>query len=151
MYVSFDDFNTATLGYVVSTPNEKGEDNPEPVEPSISENEYVRLSRMADAIIDNWTLGRVGRAVKNGEELPPEVVTLYVALIENLPAVIENGKVSGGGLVSSFSNGIDSYSFETTKTISDTLRNSIGWMVDTLPVEWISSVVSFEGGNKYAC
>lgn len=150
MYLSFEDFNTLTLGYVISTPNEQGEDNPEPVKPDISEKEYVRLAPMADALIDNWTIGRVGRAVKNGEELPESVRTLYVSIVENLPAVIETGKVSSGGLVSSFSNGIDSYSFDVTKSISDTLYQSLGWMLDLLPVEWCSSVVSFEGGNKYA-
>lgn len=138
MYVSWEDFSDHTLG---STDGDK---------PDYTEDTYNRLAPMADALIDNWTLGRVGRAVRNGETLPDSVVTLYVAIIEQLPAVIENGKVSKGGLVSSFSNGIDSFTFETTKKISDTLYESLGWMVDLLPIEWCSAVVSFEGGNKYA-
>lgn len=150
MYVSWDDFATLTLGYVVSTPNEMGEDNPESVKPDYTQEEYMRLAPLADAIIDEWTLDRVGRAVRNGEELPEIVRTLYVAIIENLPAVIENGKVQTGGLVSSFSNGIDSYSFDVDSSVRDELKRSIGWMLDLLPVEWISQCVYFEGGNKYA-
>lgn len=150
MYVSYEDFATVTLGYVVVNPDEKGEDNPEPVKPDISEQEYMRLAPLADAIINDWTLGRVGRAVKNGETLPEVVITLYAALIENLPAVMDNSKVGKGGLVSSFSNGIDSYTFETSSKMNEQLYNSLGWMLNLLPVEWCSACVAFEGGNAYA-
>lgn len=132
MYVSWDTFEELTLGN------------------DITEEQYVRLAPMADLIIDHWTLDRVGRAVKNDEELPDSVNTLYAAIVENLPALIENGKVQTGGLVSSFSNGIDSYSFDMSAGIEEQLHKSLGWMLDLLPVEWISACVSFEGGNKYA-
>lgn len=142
MYVSWDKFSEVTLG---NTSDEEG------VKPDITEEQYMRLSPMADAIIDNWTLDRVGRAVKNGEELPDIVVTIYVAIVENLPAIMDNTKMGKGGLVSSFSNGIDSYSFDVSKSMMEQLEQSLGWMINLLPVEWGSACVYFEGGNKYAC
>ena len=149
MYVSWDDFKRLTLGSVETTPDE-GDDSEEPVKPDFTEEQYMRLAPMADAIIDDWTLGRVGDAAKRDEELPDPVVTLYVAIIENLPAVMQNSKVGKGGLVSSFSNGIDSFSFDVSVSIDDQLQKSLGWMLNLLPVEWMSGCVAFEGGNKYA-
>lgn len=116
----------------------------------LTEDEYARLAPLADAVIDDWTLGRVGRAVNAGEELPDVVVTLYCAIVEALPPIIEGSKPGTGGLVTSFSNGIDSFSFDTSETAGDQLRRSLGWMLELLPVEWMSGVVSFEGGNRYA-
>lgn len=139
MYVSWDTFKSATL---VDTEDPKK---------GITEEQYTRLAPMADAIINNWTLDRVGRAVKNGEELPDSVVTLYVAIVESLPGIMSNTKIGKGGLVSSFSNGIDSYSFDVTVGINEQLHNSIGWMIELLPIEWISACVNFEGGNRYVC
>lgn len=150
MFVSWEDFQTVTIGNPISTPNETGEEMVIP-EGTITKEQYTRLAPMADSIINNWTIGRVGRAVKHGEDLPEVVVILYVAIIENLPALMDNAKTGKGGLVSSFSNGIDSYSFEVTSGISEQLYRSLGWMLEMLPLEWNSAVVSFEGGNKYAC
>lgn len=116
----------------------------------LSEAEYGRLAPVADLVIDNWTLGRVGSASKAGEELPASVETLYCAIIEGLPAIIDGSKPQQGGLVTSFSNGIDSYSFDVSQTAEQQLWSSLGWMVELLPVEWVSAVVSFEGGNRYA-
>lgn len=140
MYVSWDEFSKMTLG---NTDPEKGH-------PDFTEETYERLAPLADMVIDYWTLDRVGKASKNGEELPESVVTLYCAIIEALPPIIEGSKPGKGGLVTSFSNGIDSYTFDTDKTMLEQLRGSIGWMVELLPVEWISACVSFEGGNAYA-
>lgn len=116
----------------------------------LSEEEYARLAPMADLVIDNWTLDRVGRAVKNGEELPQSVQVLYCAIVEAMPDILQNTKPGKGGLVTSFSNGIDSYSFDVTQTVGQQLEQSLGWMVGLLPVEWISAAVAFEGGNGYA-
>lgn len=146
MYVSYETFLENTLGAVPMQPTTDAE----PSKPGITEEEYVRLAPMADLIIDHWTLDRVGRAVKNGEDLPASVVTLYVALVENIPAIMDGVNPSKGGLVSSFSNGIDSYTFEVTPNLEQQLQNTLGWMLDLLPVEWISAVVGFEGGNRYA-
>lgn len=116
----------------------------------LTEDEYKRLAPMADLVIDHWTLERVGRAVSNGEELPAPVVALYCAIVEALPPIIEGEKPSKGGLVTSFSNGIDSYSFDVSETVEQQLQRSVGWMADLLPVEWISAAVAYEGGNGYA-
>ena len=116
----------------------------------LSEDEYKRLAPMADLVIDHWTLERVWRAVRNGESLPDSVVTLYCAIVEALPPVLEGAKPSKGGLVTSFSNGIDSYSFDVSETVEQQLRRSVGWMADLLPIEWVSAAVAYEGGNGYA-
>lgn len=116
----------------------------------IGEEEYARLAPMADLVIDHWTLDRVGNAHRRGEELPSCVVALYCAIVEALPVVIEGSKPSKGGLVTSFSNGIDSYSFDVSETVDQQLWRSLGWMADLLPVEWISAAVAYDGGNGYA-
>lgn len=131
MYVDYDTFDAMALAV-------------------LSEGEYARLAPLADAIIDHWTLERVGRAVRNEEELPAPVVSLYCAIVEALPPIIEGSKPGKGGLVTSFSNGIDSYSFDVSATAADQLWRSLGWMVDLLPVEWVSAAVAYEGGNGYA-
>lgn len=133
MYVPFDRFEELTLG-----------------DGDITEEFYAKAAPMADAIIDHWTLDRVGRAVRNDEELPEIVEALYVKIVESLPAVMDGVKMGKGGLVSSFSNGIDSYTFDVSDTVEKRLKDTIGWMVGMLPVEWISECVSFEGGNRYA-
>ncbi len=115
----------------------------------ISEDEYENLAPIADMLIDNWTLNRVGRAVKAGETLPQHVITLYCLIIKNLPTYLRVATTSGA-TISSFSNGIDSYTFETTATISGAMYNSLDWYISTLPIEWISGVASFDGGNAYA-
>lgn len=147
MYVTYEEFLNLTVAAVPTHPIENGTDE---IQDAITEAQYNMVAPIADAIIDNWTLDRVGRAVRNGEELPPVVVTLYISIIESLPALMDNSKVSDGGLVSSFSNGIDSYSFDVTSGMAEQLHRSLGWMLNLLPVEWCSSVVSFEGGNAYA-
>lgn len=116
-----------------------------------SAEEYGKLAPMADLVIDFWTLDRVGKAVKNGETLPSEVISLYCAIVDALPSVIEQARVSSGGSkVQSFSNGVDSFTFDLSINTVSRLRDSVGWMVSLLPVEWSSGVVAFEGGNAYA-
>lgn len=133
MYVTYDIFESLTLG--------DGE---------ITEEVYSKVAPMADAIIDHWTLGRVGKAVAKGEELPEAVRIIYTKIVESVPAIMDGTKVGKGGLVSSFSNGIDSYTFEVSESMEEQMLNRFGWMIDLLPVEWISGCVSFDGGNKYA-
>ena len=138
MYVPFETFTELTLG-----------DTTDPTQ-GITEEQYTKVAPIADAIIDHWTLDRVGRAVKNDEELPDIIVNIYVKIVESLPDIMDGTKIGKGGLVSSFSNGIDSYSFDVTETMKDQLFSRFGWMLELLPVEWGSACVRFEGGNKYA-
>lgn len=128
MYISYDDFSQITIG-------------------EITEEEYIRIAPMADAIIDDWTLGRVGKAVNNNEELPQVVKTVYTSICEHIPSILEGSK---GNLISSFSNGVDDYTFEVTPDVTERMQNELGWMAHLLPVEWYSGCVSFEGGNEYA-
>lgn len=126
MHVSYEEFKSVTLG-------------------DMTEDEFARLAPMADVVIDHWTLGRVGREVSKGASLPDSVVIVYAAVVEALPAVLDDSK-AGGGLVSSFSNGVDSYSFDVSETVEQQLSRTVGWMAHLLPVEWSSGVVSYEGG-----
>lgn len=146
MYVSYDQFLNHTLGGIPSHPIEDG--NPSEFD-GISERDFVRIAPIADLIIDDWTLGRVGKAVKNGEELPNTVLTVYTSICEALPAIME-GQKNAGGLVSSFSNGVDSYTFAVTSDVAESVNNQVGWLRNLLPVEWGSACVYFEGGNEYA-
>lgn len=126
MYVSYEKFESLTLG-------------------ETTEEEFARLAPMADVVIDHWTLGRVGREASKGASLPDSVAVVYAAIVEALPAALESSK-AGGGLVSSFSNGVDSYSFDVSETVEQQLSRTVGWMARLLPVEWSSGVVSYEGG-----
>lgn len=126
MHVSYEKFKSVTLG-------------------DMTEDEFARLAPMADVVIDHWTLGRVGREVSKGASLPDSVVIAYAAVVEALPAVLDGSK-AGGGLVSSFSNGVDSYSFDVSETVEQQLSRTVGWMAHLLPVEWSSGVVSYDGG-----
>lgn len=113
----------------------------------VTETDYGRYAPVADLITDHWTLGRIGRASADGEELPDVVKALYVSVIEGLPSVMS--EVRGGDRVKAFSNGVDSFTFEI-EAVDKRLRDQVGWLVDLLPVEWISACVPFEGGPKYA-
>lgn len=110
----------------------------------IDSEQYSRLAPVADAIVDAWTLERAGRAVGRGLSLPQQVVHLYAAVVDALPSVLEQTKAPS--LVSSFSNGVDSFSFDAPKTLQEQLYGQLGWMVNLLPVEWVSGVSSYEGG-----
>lgn len=113
----------------------------------VTETDYERYAHVADLITDHWTLGRIGRASADGEELPDAVKVLYVSVIESLPSVMKEAK--GGDRVKAFSNGVDSFTFEI-EAVDKRLRDQVGWLVDLLPVEWVSACVSFEGGARYA-
>lgn len=107
----------------------------------VSEAEYPAYSALADVMIDDWTYGRVGKAVEDGEELPQEIVLLYSAIVSNGKSLKESTTNSEAAL-SSFSNGVDSYGFDTDKSASERLESSLAWMLDALPVKWTSAVVN---------
>lgn len=106
----------------------------------VSEDDYPAYASLADTLIDSWTYGRVGLAVSDGEELPNEIVQLYSAIMSNAKSLKQSSESTEAAL-SSFSNGVDSYSFDNTETVSERLYASLAWMVEALPVKWISAVV----------
>lgn len=107
----------------------------------VSEAEYPAYSALADVMIDDWTYGRVGKAVEDGEELPQDVILLYSAIVSNGKSLKESTTNSEAAL-SSFSNGVDSYGFDTDKSVSERLYSSLAWMLDALPVRWTSAVAN---------
>ena len=109
----------------------------------VTKQEYERMAPLADIVADHWTLGRIGRASARGEELPDAVKVLYGSIIEALPAALDG--VRGGERVASFSNGVDSFSFDLA-SIDAQLDGQLGWLLDMLPVEWVSECVAYEGG-----
>lgn len=132
MYVSYETFVSRTIAEEFPT-----------------EEEYARLAPVADLVVDEWTMGRVGRTVADGDDLPDPVVTLYCAVVESIPGAVQGGKASGE-LVKSFSNGVDKFEFEDGGDAMARLERSCMWMLGLLPVEWVSRCVGFEGGIPYA-
>lgn len=109
----------------------------------VPEQEYERLAPIADIVSDHWTLGRIGRASARGEVLPDAVKVLYGAIVKALPAVLDG--MAGGERVASFSNGVDSFTFDLA-TVSGQLDGQLGWLLDMMPVEWVSECVAYDGG-----
>lgn len=105
----------------------------------VVENVYNVSAPYADAFIDNMTLDRVGKAVRCGDELPDVVKMVYATIIDSMGDIRETG-----GRVSSFSNDVDTYTFDTSTPIGQNLMN---FCAKILPVEWISANVDYEGGN----
>lgn len=108
---------------------------------AVGEAEYPKLAAVADTVIDGWTYGRVGLAVADGEDLSPSVVSLYAAIVNNGRDMVEAASSAAGDALSSFSNGVDSYSFVTSEEAVGKLEDSLGWMIDALPLRFTSAAV----------
>lgn len=109
---------------------------------AVEEADYPRMAAFADIAMDHWTLGRIGRAFRDGDELPECVMAAYAATVDAMPDALESMR---GERLKSFSNGVDSYSFADPSSAGE-LADSVGWVVGMLPVEWVSACVSYEGG-----
>lgn len=105
--------------------------------------DFERFAPLADLAIDHHTLGRVGRCHDDGCTLPASVVTAWCALAASLPSAVEES--AGGQALTSYSNGVDTYGF-AAQTAGEALASRTAWVVDMLPVEWVSAVVMFKGG-----
>lgn len=121
-----------------------------PMAQGVSEQDYPRLSAYADALIDGMTLNRVGRAVGDGLELPDEVERLYCAIVTALPSAIEE-MTSVGGELTSFSNGVDSYSFSERGPVQAKMEDSLSCLIDALPLCWTSVAVGEPGRCWHDC
>lgn len=110
----------------------------------VDEERFAALAPLADAVLDSWTLGRASRAADDGRDMPSVVATLYAAVVDALPSAVEASH--GGERVTSFSNGVDSYSFDV-QSVGDELESRLGWLVQALPVEWCSVCVPDSEGR----
>lgn len=128
MYVDFDDFSASAFG-------------------GMTADEFNRAAPLADLMIDHYTLGRVGRCVGEGHALPQPVVTAWCAIAAAVPAAVAEASQTGGRLTS-FSNGVDSFGFAAEGDALTALTERTGWVVEALPVEWISAAVSYAGGCR---
>lgn len=139
MYVSFETYSANP--YAVDMP----------------EDEYTRYSELADMVLDSWTFHRAQQAFVRGEKFPKEAVALYCAVIASVPVLIENATEGATGhvVLTSFSNGVDDYSFEASDFVADELKGSLQWMIDALPVGWDCACIYPVGRchhrNYYAC
>lgn len=120
MYVSFDTYTNSV--YAVE----------------ITEDEYERISELADIVLDSWTYHRAQQAYVRGETFPREVTALYCAIVASVPSLIENAKEGVGGSLAleSFSNGVDDYSFEASDYVANELKSSLQYLIDALPIGW---------------
>lgn len=125
MYVEFEQFDNSAFGGMTAA-------------------EFEASAPLADLLIDHYTLGRVGRCHEQGHALPPSVVTAWCAIAAAVPAAVAESSQEGGKLTS-FSNGVNSYGFADSDALT-ALTERTEWVVQALPVEWVSAAVHYEGG-----
>lgn len=94
--------------------------------------EYEHAERKARALLDDWTLGRVKRL----DEVPEEVELAMFEIIGRIGPAFD-----GNGGVSSFSNGVNSVSFNASADVRGELYDIVA---SILPVELISAAVHFD-------
>lgn len=94
--------------------------------------EYENAERKARALLDDWTLGRVKRLDEPTEEVE-------LAMFEIIGRI--GPAFDGNGGVSSFSNGVNSVSFNASADVRGELYDIVE---NILPVELISAAVHFD-------
>lgn len=97
----------------------------------LPEQDYQMAERKARALLDYWTLGRIKRL----EEIPEEVELAMFEVIERIGPAFD-----GNGGVSSFSNGVNTVSFDASADVRGELYDLV---TAILPVELISAAVHF--------
>lgn len=93
--------------------------------------EYENAERKARALLDAWTLDRIRRL----DEVPEEVELAMFEVIERIGPAFD-----GNGGVSSFSNGVNTVSFNASADVRGELYDLVAAI---LPVELISAAVHF--------
>lgn len=101
---------------------------------TMDEADYPTAERRARALLDDWTLGRVKRM----DEVPEEVELAMYEIIEH----IDEAMSVGDGL-SSFSNGVNSLSYDASHSAAGDLYSLVS---SILPVELISAAVRYNAG-----
>lgn len=104
----------------------------------ITEEEYTRISELADIVLDSWTYHRAQQAYVRGETFPREVTALYCAIVAGVPDLVESAKNGENDslVLKSFSNGVDDYTFEASDYVANTLKASLQYLIDALPIGW---------------
>lgn len=97
----------------------------------LPEEQYPIAERKARALLDDWTLDRIKRL----DEIPEEVELAMFEVIERIGPAFD-----GNGGVSSFSNGVNSVSFNASADVRGELYDLV---TAILPVELISAAVHF--------
>ena len=118
MYVDFDTYSGTVFGG------------------KVTEGEYPAYSSLADELIDAWTNGAVGRS----DELPESVVNLYSAIVSNVGSLVDSTGTEAA--LTSFSNGVDSYGFDTSTDSTERLRMSLSWLIEAIPLEYVTEVAN---------
>jgi len=114
----------------------------------LAESEFGQAEERAEFVLDAWTFGRLQG---DGNELLERYAKAVKFVMRRLVDVPETAIGGGGGdRVSSFSNGVDSFGFDVSKSESAQLYDSLYWY---LPAELISIAadVPEEGGGCCAC
>lgn len=105
----------------------------------ISESQYKRAAITADAFVSAQTLGRAEEVEYTS--WPDALVMAYCLAIDSTYSTFNQS----GEVVSSFSNGVDSFTFDNSKTVAERLLSDVQPLIDALPIEWISRVANYGG------
>lgn len=111
---------------------------------SVSEQDFARSEAWAEALLDHWTLNRLSSI--DWSEFKTKVELVMARLVDSKVAVEAD---EDGSPVTHFSNGQDSYTFESygDPLFNAALGKCYGFMVDVLPIELISHAVHYNGAK----
>lgn len=105
---------------------------------SLSQEGFDRAEPFAESVLDNATLNRL-KDERSEKGDPSAVLRAMAILIERADSIREG---FAGSKVTSFSNGVDSFSFADTAG-NDALSSTLAEVSLILPVELISADVSY--------
>ena len=86
-----------------------------------------------EAKMDYITFGRLSKMIKKLETVPEDIKMLEVILINNSYDITANKGLSSQEGISSYSNGIESFSYDTSKTKDEILQE----MCSTLMMQYL--------------
>ena len=113
----------------------------------MSEDEFSSVEPYAESILDGMTLNRIKSG--DSEKGDPSAVTrAMVVLVDYVPQIREAFKShASGSEVSSFSNGVDSFSFASGTSTgawrNEAMAAALAEVTLLLPIELISADVSY--------
>lgn len=115
----------------------------------MTEREFAKREKQAEALLDIITFGRLKKGVP--DEFAGSVADAMMILVEAQDGINEGWKaVSDGSQVSSFSNGVDSFSFANPGSSDVVAQNqaravAVCRATEALPIELTSLCVSYNG------